>query len=682
MPRAPFFAAFFAVLLLQSYWSVPLAAGPAEDPPAGEPMIGEGAAACAEGKSARAATLSPAAFSAASTNIDITYYHLNLTLPMVTDNLSGVVRVEGRVVGSALSTLVLDLAATMTVTAVTLPDATPLAFTHPGAVLNITLPGTVPVGGTVAVDVAYNGFPSGGGFGYFTFGTRAGDRFAWSLSEPYGARQWWPCKDHPSDKADSVRVTVTVPSLYRVGSQGLLVGETPSGGNTTYDWKSDYPISSYLVSIAVGQYVRYQGTYNRPAPLAALYGPLAMPLDHLVYDDGSSGLFTGWASVGDPISVLEDWFGPYPFANEKYGHAEFTFSGGMEHQTMSSMGGSTLSLVTHELAHQWYGDGISPRTWPHLWLNEGFASYAELIYWKDRQSTYPGTYQSVLYNYYNNARYAQGTLVLEDTSSVNEMFDYYRVYMKGSMVLYMLHNVVGDAVFKEIMQTYATDPAVRYGVATTADFKGVAESISGLDLDAFFTQWVETGTGYPSYAMYSFWQPDFAGTSYKVWVTVTQTQTMPQSNVNVFEMPLVIAVQTTGGEVRAVVQNDQRVQTFELTVTDQPTAVAIDPDKWILRSDLIATGVGPVALRTDIVSVYPNPVSGAFSLQYVLDEESRVEIEVFDVAGRRVLSRVTPRAAAGARTEALDATSLPAGVYFVRLATARTQTMQKFVVLR
>jgi aminopeptidase N len=651
-----------------------------DEPPPEALSIGRGAVACAEGKSALAAVRLREVSSAASTNLDVTCYHLNLTLPMATNNLSGVVRIEGTVVGSTLSTLVLDLAATMTVTSVKLPDATPLAFTHPGTVLNITLPAPVSVGGTVAVDVAYNGFPSSGGFGYFTFGTHAGDRFAWSLSEPYGAREWWPCKDHPSDKADSVRVTVTVPSLYRVGSQGILVSETPSGGNTIYDWKSNYPISSYLVSVAIGQYVRYQGTYNRPVPLAALYGPLAMPLDHLVYDDGTSALFSAWGNVGDPISVFEDWFGPYPFAAEKYGHAEVTFGGGMEHQTMGSLGGATVGLVAHELAHQWYGDEISPLTWPHLWLNEGFATYAELIYWQERALTYPGVYQSQFNYYYFHAREASGTLVLEDTTSVNGMFDYRRVYSKGAMVLHMLRNVVGDADFKEILKTYAADPAVEYGVATTTDFKNVAEAVSGLELDTFFSQWVETGTGYPAYAMDSAWQPDGAG--YKVWVTVRQTQTMPVSNVNVFEMPMVIAVQTTGGEERSVVQNNQRWQTFELTVANQPTSVAIDPDQAILRDDVIVTGVGAAPLRTDFVTIFPNPATGSFSLQYVLDEESRVEIDVFDVAGRRVLSRVAPRAPAGPRAELLDASSLPAGVYFVRLATAHDQAMRKFVVVR
>ena len=296
--------------------------------------LGDGAAACASAKKAAASRV-PAReqFSVASSNFDATFYHLDLFIGMDDDSISGVVRVEGRVTGSTLSTLKLDLASSMVVSSVTLPGGTPLAYTHPGAALNITLPAPQAVGSVVAVDIAYRGIPVSDGFGNFVFGVRANNssRYAWSLSEPYGAREWWPCKDHPSDKVDSVRVTVTVPSEYRVGSQGLLVSETTVGPNTTYDWLSHYPISSYLVSVAVGKYVRYQSTYDRPAALVANYGPLSLPLDNLAYDDPppANELPPSWAEVTEMLAVEEEWFGPYPFANEKYGHCEFTFFGGM-----------------------------------------------------------------------------------------------------------------------------------------------------------------------------------------------------------------------------------------------------------------------------------------------------------------------------------------------------------------
>ena len=641
----------------------------------------DGAALCAEAKTALALRPAREPFSAASPNIDISYYHLALTINFATNSISGVVRIQGKVIDAPLLVLALDLDDHMIVSAVALAAGGPLAFAHPGDVLNITLPAPVPVNGNVAVDVTYSGTPVATGFGSFTFGTRFGDRFAWSLSEPYGARDWWPCKDHPSDKADSVRVTVTVPSLYRVGSQGLLVSETTVGPNKIYDWKSHYPTASYLVSVAVGEYVRTLGTYTRSPALAVLYGPLSMPLDHLMYDDGTSTVPFGWSNVADCIDVFEDWFGPYPFANEKYGHSETTFGGGMEHQTMTSLGGSSVGLVAHELGHQWYGDNISPRTWPHLWLNEGFATYAELLYYEARASTYPGQFEAILGIRYNTALDAAGTLVLEDTTSVGNMFDGARVYAKGGVVLHMLRKVIGDVAFKNTMRAYTADPATQYGNATTDDFKRVAEQQSGMDLDQFFYQWVTNGFGVPFYRSFSFWQPSPGG-GYDVWTTLEQWQDMPYSNIDVFVMPIDIDVQTTSGTERFRVQNDQRHQVFALHVANQPTGVAIDPDYWILRPVEIFSDVRQTPSLTTIVSLAPNPAHDQLHLDYTLGHESRVDVEVFDVTGRRVLSRPSVTAAAGPRTESINVRALAAGVYFLRIKSTQGQATRKFVVVR
>ena len=148
------------------------------------------------------------------------------------------------------------------------------------------------------------------------------------------------------------------------------------------------------------------------------------------------------------------------------------------------------------------------------------------------------------------------------------MFAQSRVYSKGAMVLHMLRWMVGDTVFKDILQAYAADPALAYDCAFTSDFKRVCETESGLDLDTFFAQWVETGTGYPQYTACSIWLPADGG--YRVGVSLHQIQTAGISNVNVFEMPVEIVAHTTGGDVRVVVQNNQRDQNFYFIVPDQP----------------------------------------------------------------------------------------------------------------
>jgi aminopeptidase N len=657
--------------------------------------VEEGASACAAAKTAFATRTPHAMYSVATANFDATYYHLNLNIDMADDSIIGVVRVEGRVTNAALSQLTLDLSSAMHVTSVSAGGGGALAFTHPGAALHITLPGSQAVGTLLQIDIHYRGVPIETDFGNFTFGTKCRNnvppcvdtmRLAWSLSEPYGAREWWPCKDHPSDKADSVRVTVTVPSLYRVGSNGRLVGETVNGPNTTYDWLTHYPIASYLVSVAIGEYVRYQDTYTRPAPLVSDYGPLSLPLDHLVYNDNTHNLPSGWALTADALEVEEGWFGPYPFANEKYGHSEFTFAGGMEHQTMTSIGSGSIAVVSHELAHQWYGDNISPKRWAHLWLSEGFATYAELLYWQAREAQFPGTYEAVRDGYYQNARKAVGTLVLQDTTSVQDMFDGNRVYAKGAMVLYMLRYVTGDATFKQILQKYAADPKVRYGNAVTADFQRVAETGSGLNLGAFFHQWVTNGVGFPRYAAESTWK-SAGGGNYDVTVTLQQQQTSSQSNINVFQMPVELAVYhmspaDTLVEIhREVVNNTQRSQTFTFQVAQEPFKVVVDPDKHILRADKIVALAQNVPAYPAISFVGPIPTPGALTVQYTLDRESDVGVQVFDIAGHRVLTQKTS-GRPGLQSFDLDTAKLASGVYFVRLSTPQGNSAKRFVVIR
>ncbi|HEU4929468.1 MAG TPA: M1 family aminopeptidase, partial [Candidatus Krumholzibacteria bacterium] len=386
-------------------------------------------------------------------------------------------------------------------------------------------------------------------------------------------------------------------------------------------------------------------------------------------------------NAADCMDVFEQWFGPYPFANEKYGHSETTFGGGMEHQTMTSLGGSSVGLVAHELGHQWFGDMISPKQWPHLWLNEGFATYSEILYYEARQATYPGTFEGLLTARYNSALNAMGTLVVEDTTSVSNMFSSSRVYAKGAVVLHMLRNVIGDVDFKNTLLAYANDPAVKYRTATTADFHRVAEQQSGEDLDTFFSQWVTNGFGHPFYRSFSFWQAAPGG-GYDVWTTLEQFQDMPYSNVNVFVMPLDIAVQTTSGEQRFRVQNNQRHQVYQFHVNAQPTLVSIDPDYWILRPFEILSDTGRTPLLFTVLSLAPNPANDQLRLEYVLGEESHVDIDVFDVAGRRVLAPRSVAALAGPRVDTIDTRTLAAGVYFVRLRSTEGMAAKKFVVVR
>jgi len=650
----------------------------------------DGAGWCAAGKTQ---ANGPAHFagkrtSAASPNFDATYYHLNLDLRFAPDYLYGRTRIQGRAVDRALDNLALDFASTMQVDSARTDGGTPLAFTHADDVLTLTLPAPIAPNETVAVDVFYQGLPVRDALGTFVMGTREnGDPYAWTLSEPYGARAWWPCKDHPSDKADSVRVTVTLPEGLRAGSNGLLTAEVLGGdGTVTYDWHSHYPISTYLVSFAAGRYDVYHQTYTRPDSLVADFGPLSLPILHYAYRGTSvfDGTYeaSGWKRVLDVLPLLEYWFGPYPFPEEKYGHAHFTFGGGMEHQTMSSMGGADLGLVTHELGHMWFGDLITLHTWPELWLNESFATLAELLYWQARAARYPGIYESIFNLYYNRALTAQGTILVQDTTSVANLFTHARVYSKGGMVLHMLRALVGDDTFRQILRTYTADPAVRYGTATTADFERIAEAVSGRDLTTFFAQWVTLGTGYPVYHVNWGYRP--ANRGYEITVEVTQEQDLPLSNTLVFEMPVTLAVQTASGEIRFTVFNNTRQQVFMLQMDQEPTALRFDPDRQILRSPTVQTvartaePVLPEAFR--LTAAYPNPASSTLTVETEQAAPEHVQLRLYDTLGRPVRTLLDRTLPAGPHRQSFDLTGLAPGPYFLTLTNGR-RTDTRAVVL-
>jgi aminopeptidase N len=616
--------------------------------------------------------------SKASPNWDAEEYFLTITPSFVDGSIDGVVEARGRVVGTTLIVLDLDLSTDMTVTRVLAPPYLPgdtLQFTHANDVLSITLATPVAVDTIAAVRIEYSGTPDPIAF---EFGETGGASYAWTFSQPYYARKWWPCKDHPSDKADAVIVRVTVPDSITAASQGVLSTSPSLPGYTRYSWRTNYPIATYLVSIAAGEYVEHTETYTRPPALESEFGPLVLPLSHFMYDDGDAALPPGWAKTTDAMEVLETLLGPYPFASEKYGHAEWSRSGAMEHQTMTSMGSRSRTVVVHELAHQWFGDLVSPATWRDLWLNEGFATYAEILYWQARDAEQPGTGELLIQTMMRNAGFAQGTLVLEDTTSVSDMFNPARVYMKGAAVLHMMRAVVGETDFQAILRDYTARPAIAYGIATTADFQNVAEDVSGISLDTFFRQWVTEGTGYPRYQVTAHVKDHG---NYAVFVEIAQVQSAQQSNIEVFEMPVTIAIPTESGEERFTVMNDERRQSFTFDVNSRPLGVVFDPDLSLLRDAEIEMSSSTVALTPKFESIAPNPFGDSSDIGVTLPSNGEATVILYDVAGHFV-REVTRLVGAGPHRFALNSNGLPSGVYFIRIDGPGGEDVRKITVVR
>lgn len=620
--------------------------------------------------------------SSASPHFDAGYYELAIDIDFDAQRIDGRARVMGIVTEGPIRILHLDLSSSLDVDGVDDGVGTQLAFTHEEELLSIDLGRDMSTGSSIDVYIDYGGKPRSTGHGSFTFDRINSGPIAWTLSEPYGAREWWPGKDHPSDKADSVRLLITVPEELRVASNGMLENTTTTGGRTTFEWVHRYPVASYLISIAVGPYDIYHETYERPDSLTTRYGPLSLPVVHYVYNrQGGSSLHSNWSEVIDMLAVYEHWFGPYPFATEKYGHAEFTWRGGMEHQTMSSMGGTSIMLVAHEVVHQWYGNLVTLDSWPHLWLNEGFAAYGELLYWETMSDRYPGRFEIELGIDMQRARTTSETLVVADTLDLGRLFDANLVYAKGSVVLHMLRKMIGDELFRDVLHAYAEHPDVRFGTAATEDFQRIAEDVTSLDLSSFFSQWITHGFGHPEYAVS--WEFD-ADDDTVIHLTIMQTQALPQSNVDVFEMPLTVLVETRYGAERHVILNNQRTQQFRLELGSRAQRLVLDPDVDLLRNPNVnvVSSEKQVAYNTELRSIYPNPVKEDLSVEYSLDTSTSPTIGIFDILGRELRRIRLPMQNAGIHQLDINVSGFAPGAYFIRINSNGTSRSESFILTR
>jgi len=520
-------------------------------------------------------------------DMDARYYRIELRIDEVAELVYGRVTMRARALVDGFSQPVLDFYSSMTVDSVYDSGVYTTSWTHASDLLTINLASSYDVDEEFAVTVVYHGHPTEGGFQGFYFGSHGGTPVISTLSEPYMARTWWPCKDRPDDKADSVDIIVEVNEDFLVSSNGTLRDSVDNGLTVTYSWHEQYPITTYLVSLAITDYSHFRRAY--------VYGPAdadTMPVDFYPYPEKYWDAVASWPEAVDQIEFFAGVFGEYPFVEEKYGMTHFPWGGAMEHQTNTSATSGAFGfyryLIAHELAHQWWGNYITCETWSHIWLNEGFASYCEALY-----AEHLGAW-SALHSYMSGMQYWRGgTIYIYDTSSIGAIFSS-RVYDKGAWVLHMLRRHVGHQTFFDILRAYYSDPALAHAHASTEDFRDVCESVSGQDLHEFFQDWIY-GEYYPKYNYSWLTEPGASG-EYNVFLHIYQNQT---TNPTVFDMPIDIGLQRFSGVVdTARVYNNKRSQNFMFTIADDqpPQSVIIDPGNWILNTD------NPVAYTFHIIN--------------------------------------------------------------------------------
>ncbi len=312
---------------------------------------------------------------------DVKFYFLDIEVSPSNVTVGGNATIHAEVVSTTMDTLALEYldGNTMFVDSAFV-DGVMVDFDHTNDHIYMFLPTSMTQGDEFMVQVYYHGTPTSGGFfaGVTSdYSNQWNKDVTYTLSEPYSARDWFPVKQVLPDKADSCWVFVTCDEEYMVGSQGLLTAITPMPDNKLrYEWKSRYPIDYYLISFAVSDYLEYN-IYAKPAEL----GGDSILIQNFLYDDPAiiNAYKDDIDETVDFLELFSDLYILYPFHEEKYGHCLTTLGGGMEHQTMTTIGGFGYDLVSHELGHMWFGDNVTCGTWQDIWINEGFASYGEYL---------------------------------------------------------------------------------------------------------------------------------------------------------------------------------------------------------------------------------------------------------------------------------------------------------------
>ncbi|MGA9772531.1 MAG: M1 family metallopeptidase [Blastocatellia bacterium] len=534
-------------------------------------------------KRAPAKSLFPEAVAALTQSVDVKHYRLQIRLNLNAPAIAGTVTIEGEAL-TRTSEINIDAQANLIIDAVRF-DGAPVDFRHKKDLIKLDFSAPILAGSKFAIAIDYHGTPVvlgrlGGGMLVSRHGSDDNPVMA-SLSEPFAAPSWWPCIDDARDKA-TAEIEATVPAGYQAASNGVLV-KTESNANqtATFFWREDFPLSTYLVSIAATNYAKFEDTYT------ALDGTV-MPLIYYVYPEHLAIAQQKFAITRRAMEIFAPLFGEYPFISEKYGMAEFPWSGGMEHQTLTSLGsnvvgssGTSQSIIAHELAHQWWGDLVTLRTWDDIWLNEGFATYAEVLFFERFSSLNAGELMSDSYDDGKMSGRLGGTVTAEDPDDPFD--DTGAVYTKGAWVLHMLRHMMGDQAFFDALKDYRQRFA--YGNASTSDFQRVCEDHYGAKLDWFFTQWIYA-EGRPSYKVSTDVGAPDTGTGFTLRVTIKQkqTQSIPGRSESVFIMPLDVTITYGDGQTeKRVVINDARKQTFTFNIAKLPVRVEVDKDNWVLK---------------------------------------------------------------------------------------------------
>ncbi len=509
-----------------------------------------------------------AVHSAAATDTDVLHYSLDIEIIPTGSSITGNNTMTVKSLVNNLTVFEFRLRSSFTISALKVDGINRTWTQISTTTASVNLGKSYNAGDVFTLYVAYSGVPAQGlGFGSITYTSQGGFPLVFTLSEPFYAYTWWPAKDENTDKA-TVDLRFTVPNTLTVVSNGRLIStDTVTGNKLKYYWKTDYPIVTYLVFFSAGRYNKFTGTYT--------YDGGTMPCEYYIYPGSdSTANRNAWLKSIDMLAGFGTKYGLFPFLDDKYGIYQFGFGGGMEHQTCTGQGSFGESLTAHEESHHWWGDNVTCAKWNDIWLNEGFATYSEAIWEEVKSGGSFAAYKSEMAN--NRPSNTGVTVYRYDISNVNTIFDSNAVYEKGAWVVHMLRHVLGDYTFFNTLAEYRNE--FQGGSAITDDLSNVVSMVSGRNMAYFFNQWIYDD-GAPTY-QYGWKNYSVNGRNFvDLYIKQTQSASYP-----IFNMP--IDVQATIGVAKPVyvVVNDAQAENLLFETSGTPTAIALDPDVWILNN--------------------------------------------------------------------------------------------------
>jgi len=572
-------------------------------------------------------------------------------------------------VDTALSAIDLDAVnSSLVVNSVGLSGST---YTHTNDILHIVLDRIYEPGEVVDVSIAYahNNVEDAAFY--------AGNGHVFTDNEPEGARHWFPCWDKPSDKA-TTDITARVPASARLGSNGLLADSTIVGDTLIYHWISRDPLPTYLAVLSS------RTDYN----LDIIYWQDPENPDYQlpIRFYSNPGEDPSWIQqrILPMVTHFSGAYGEFPFEKDGYAslNSQFTW-GGMENQSLTSLCQNCWyeGLVSHEFAHQWFGDMISPATWSEIWLNEGFATWSE-AYWKEAEGGYSAYKSSILNRASNYLGNNPGWPIFNPDWAINTppnsiLFNTAITYSKSACVIHQLRYILGDEKFFQAIHDYATDTNYRYKSVKTVDFIDRISESAGEDLHWYLDSWLNQ-PNHPVYAN-EYYFVQLAENQWEVHFDTRQTQT----NAGFFPMDLNIYVLFTDltdtvYRVRNLVNNES----FVFTSDKEPGFLSFDnSNEIVLKQASLIVGLNGQLIGDSQMKAIPNPASNTVMVSAVCESASTLEFKLINTTGVVVYTQAFSKQQANPLQFNIDVGHLPSGMYTLIMQSNSSTVARKILVL-